>query len=270
MTRFCLLITVFSSLYLTVPGFTRAQDFGVVKPLSQLTGEDYSYGIDFLFFSRLAEGELRLFETGEPNVLRAELIGRTLGIASWLAGDRTQTYSSLMRLMPNGSLDSIEHVSEIRKKRWGKWKNRGKIRHFDYEKGKITEEKLKEGVVVATKEHEIPDGQHPVDILTAFYNLRVGVYGPLQRGSKILIPTYSGKGFVDFEVEVLTVEDQAGQDYFADHGLLIRVKVDPEIFETNSSSLYVWFDDQGVPGRGIVEDMIGLGDVKGYLDQEGT
>jgi len=270
MSRFYLLIAIFSSLHLAGPGFTRAQDFGVVKPLSQLTGEDYSYGIDFLFFNRLAEGELRLVETEEPNVLRAELIGRTLGIASWLAGDRTQTYSSLMRIMPDGSLDSIEHASNIRKRRWGKWKNRGKIRRFDYERGKITEAKLKEAVVSSTKEYDIPDGQHPVDMLTAFYNLRAGVYGPLQRGTKILIPTYSGKGFVDFEVRILSVEEQASQDYFPDHGLLIQVMVDPEIFETNSGSLYVWFDDQGVPGRGIIEDLIGLGDVRGYLDKEGV
>ena len=117
---------------------------------------------------------------------------------------------------------------------------------------------------------EIPGGKHPVDILTAFYNLRLGVYGPLQRGTRILIPTYSGKGFIDFEVNVLTREEQASQDYFPDYGLLIQVNVDPEIFDTNSGSLYVWFDELGVPGRGIVEDMIGLGDVRGYLDKEGT
>ena len=269
MTRFRLLIAIFCSLHLSVPACTWAQDFGVIKPLSQLTGEDYSYGIDFLFFTRLAEGELRLVETGEPDVLRAVLIGRTLGIASWLAGDRTQTYSSLMRLLPDGSLDSIEHVSQIRKKRWGKWTDRLKIRSFDYERGKITEEKFKEGVLSSTKQHDIPDGQHPVDVLTAFYNLRAGIYGPLQRGTKVLIPTYSGKGFIDFEVRVLTVEEQASQDYFPDHGLLVQVKVDPEIFETNSGSLYVWFDKLGVPGRGIVEDLIGLGDVRGYLDKEG-
>jgi len=269
MTRFHLLITLFCSLHLSVPGFARTDDSGVVKPLSQLTGEDYSYGIDFLFFTRLAEGELRLVETGEPNVLRAELIGRTLGIASWLAGDRTQSYHSLMRLLPDGSLESIEHVSQIRKKRWGKWKNSVKIRNFDYERRKIAEKKFKEGVLSSTKEHNIPEGLHPVDILTAFYNLRAGNYGPLQRGAKILIPTYSGKGFVDFEVRVLTVEEQASQDYFPDHGLLIQVNVDPEIFETNSGSLYVWFDKQGVPRRGIVEDLIGLGDVRGYLDKEG-
>jgi hypothetical protein len=91
----------------------------------------------------------------------------------------------------------------------------------------------------------------------------------LQRGTQILIPTYSGKGFIDFEVNVLTVEEQAVHDYFPDHGLLLQVNVDPEIFDTNSGSLYLWLDQLGIPGRGIIEDMIGLGDVRGYLDKEG-
>ena len=268
MTRFRLLIAIFCSLHLSVPGCTWAQDFGVIKPLSQLTGEDYSYGIDFLFFTRLAEGELRLVDTAERGVLRAELIGRTLGVASWLTGDRTQTYRSLMRMMPDGSVESIEHRAEIRKTRWGKTKDRGKTRRFDYSRGKITEQRLKDGVVSSTREISIPAGKHPVDMLTAFYNLRAGVYGPLQRGARILIPTYSGKGFIDFVVNILTVEEQAKQHYFPAHGLLIQVVIDPEIFDSKTGSLYVWFDQKGVPARGIVEDMIGLGDVRGYLDKE--
>jgi len=270
MTRFYLLMIFFTSLHLALPDNAQTQESVIVKPLAQLTGEDHSYGIDFLFFTRLAEGELRLAATKEANILRAELIGRTLGIASWLAGNRTQSYRSLMRIMPDGSLDSIEHESEIRKKRWGQWKNSGKIRRFDYEQGTITETRLKQGVISSTKQLDIPGGTHPVDILTAFYNLRSGVYGPLQRGTRILIPTYSGRGFIDFEVNVLTREEQSRHGYFPDHGLLIQVKVDPEIFDTNSGSLYVWFDECGVPGRGIIEDMIGLGDVRGYLDKEGT
>ena len=270
MTRFYLLMIFFYSFHLATPDLAMTQEFGTVTPLAHLTGEDHSYGIDFLFFTRLAEGELRLVATKEANVLRAELIGRTLGIASWLAGERTQSYRSLMRIMPDGSLESIEHESEITKKRWGKWHYQSKIRRFDYQRGTITETRLKQGAISSTKQLDIPGGKHPVDMLTAFYNLRTGAYGPLQRGTQILIPTYSGKGFIDFEVNVLSREEQAAQDYFPDHGLLIQVNVDPEIFDTNSGSLYVWFDEVGVPGRGIVEDMIGLGDVRGYLDKEGT
>jgi hypothetical protein len=270
MRRFFQPIVFFCALLLAVPGPGVTQDTSLITPLSQLAGEEYSYGIDFLFFTRLAEGKLRLVDTGERGVLRAELIGQTLGIASWLTGDRKQTYRSLMRIKPDGSLESIEHLAEIRKSRWGKTKNRGKIRRFDYARGKITEQRLKDGAVSATREIDIPAGKHPVDMLTAFYNLRAGVYGPLQRGTRILVPTYSGKGFVDFAVNILTIEEQAKQDYFPEHGLLIQVEMDPEIFDNKTGSLYVWFDQKGIPGRGIVEDMIGLGDVRGYLDKEGT
>jgi hypothetical protein len=107
-------------------------------------------------------------------------------------------------------------------------------------------------------------------MLTAFYNLRTGVYGPLVRGAHYLIPTYSGKGFVDMEVNVLTAEQHAKQKYFPSHGLLVLAKIDPQIFETDSGNLYFWFNEEGIPERGIVKDVIGLGDVRGYLEKEGT
>lgn len=262
------MIAALCALYGGLPGLVRAQEPGVVVSLRELTGESLRYGIDFLFFTRLAEGTLTFNETEQPEVYRAELVGRTLGIASWLAGDRTQTYASLMQLMPDGSLSSIEYSSKIRKKRWGTWQNRGKIRRFDYLRGRIAEQRLKEGAIRSRAEFEIPGAQRPVDMLTAFYNLRIGAYGPLERGRTLLIPTFSGKGFNDIEVTVLSVEDQARYKAFPEHGLLLQARIDPEVFETGSGSLYVWFDDRMRPGQGIIQDLIGLGDVKGYLEQE--
>jgi len=247
------------------PVCTKAQEIGVERGVAQMAGEHYLYSIDFLFFKRLAEGELRLSGTAQPDIYRAELIGRTLGVASWLSGDRTQTYTSLMQLTPDGSLRSIEHTARIVKHKWGKWQDRSRKHRYNYDQGIIFEEKTKEGVISTRKERKIPEGQHPVDMLTAFYNLRAGVYGPLVAGSRFLIPTYSGKGFADITVTVLTVEQQAKHEYFPAHGLLLFVELAPEIFDTDSGKLYFWFNDAGVPERGIVEDVIGLGDVRGSL-----
>lgn len=246
----------------------RAEGAGTERSIRQMVGENYLYSIDFLFFTRLAEGELRLFETDQPNILRAELIGRTLGIASWLSGDRTQTYTSVMELTPDGSLRSIEHTSRIVKRKWGKWLDRIRHHRYDYSQGIVFEKKSKEGVISSRKEREIPEGQQPVDMLTAFYNLRVGVYGPLVRGAKFQIPTYSGKGFAAIGVTVLTAEQQAGHSYFPSDGLLLSATLDPEIFDTDSGKIYFWFNDAGVPERGIVENVIGMGDVRGALDME--
>lgn len=263
------LLGVFAlALFSFAPLCSEAQEVGVEKEIQQMVGENYLYAIDFLFFKRLAEGELRLSETDQPNIYRAELIGRTLGVASWLSGDRTQTYTSVMELTPDGSLRSIEHTSRIVKRKWGKWRDRGRHHRYDYTQGIVFEEKTKEGVVSSRKERKIPDGQQPVDMLTAFYNLRAGIYGPLARGAQFLIPTYSGKGFSNIAVKVLTVVQQAKQDFFPSHGLLLSVTLDPEVFDTDSGNLYFWFDDAGIPERGIVEDLIGMGDVRGSLVEE--
>ena len=256
------------ALFSFAPLCSEAQEVGVEKEIQQMVGENYLYAIDFLFFKRLAEGELRLSETDQPNIYRAELIGRTLGVASWLSGDRTQTYTSVMELTPDGSLRSIEHTSRIVKRKWGKWKDRGRHHHYDYTQGIVFEEKSKEGVISSRKERKVPDGQQPVDMLTAFYNLRAGFYGPLFRGYQFQIPTYSGKGFSNITVTVLTVEQQAKQEFFPSHGLLLSATLDPEVFDTDNGNLYLWFDDSGIPERGIVEDLIGLGDVKGSLVEE--
>jgi len=265
--RFALLVVAMTLWCAAVHAADESHDL-VLTPLQSLVGEARTYGIDFLFFSRLAEGELRFSATETPDIYRAELVGRTLGIASWLTGDRTQTYTSLMRLMADGTLRSIEYTSHISKKRWGKWTSRGKVRRFDYRAGTVYEEKLKEGVVTSKAEHKIPVESKPVDMLTAFYNVRSGAYGPLKRGERIFVPTFSGKGFAEIDVYVLTLEEQQANSRFPAHGVLVRAIIDPEIFETDSGNLYVWFDPQGVPERGIIEDMIGLGDVYGSLDKE--
>ena len=238
-----------------------------MNTMRDLVGENHLYAIDFLFFEKLAEGQLQLTGTEDPGVYRVTLIGRTLGIASWLAGDRIQTYTALMKLTPEGSLQSIEYKSQIRKKRWGKWTYKEKNRLFDYDQKKIIEKKTSDSGVPSLVEYEIPGEMQPVDMLTAFYNLRIGVYGPLAPGKTILVPTFSSKGFVEIEAHILTKEEQKKYEYFPETGLLIQAVIDPEIFETKSGHLFVWFDQNGIPSRGVVEDMIGLGDVRGYLSK---
>ena len=261
------MLTITMALLFAFSSHLQAEEVGNVRSIQQLVGEDNRYAIDFLIFKKLAAGELHLTKTDQPNVYRAELVGRTLGVASWLSGRRTQIYTSLMELMADGSLRSIEHVSKIRKRRWSKWRRTGKRQRFDYVQGLVFESRSKNAVFGVEKEYVIPAGQQPVDMLTAFYNLRTGVYGPLVRGTKMLIPTYTKEKFAEIEVEVLTVEQQAEHDYFSTNGLLLQAKVDPEIFETDNGNMYIWLDKNGAPGRGIVEDVIGLGDVRGYVEE---
>lgn len=246
-----------------------AEEINFVKSIQQMVGEDYLYAIDFLVFTKLAAGELRLSKTAQPNVYRAELVGRTLGVAARLTGKRTQTYTSLMELTPDGSLRSIEHVANIVKLRLGTWQKRGRHHRYDYVQGKVVDEKTKEGLLRSRKEFTFPSDQCPVDMLTAFYNLRAGVYGPLVPGAHFLIPTYSDHGFTKMEINILTHDQQSRFKKFPMQGLVVQAKIDPQIFDNDSGIIYIWFNKAGVPERGILEDMIGVGDIVGYLDKEG-
>jgi hypothetical protein len=254
----------------SVPAPVTAEQTAFTRSIEQLLGENYLYSIDFLFFSNIAIGELHFVETPRPGVFRAELVGRTVGVASWVTGERTQTYTSFMEQSPEGSLRTIEYTSRIVKHRWGTshiWERRYL---FNYEEGKIYAENTIDNLTRTKSVHDLPVGRLPVDFLAALYNLRTGAYGPLSRGVQLSIPTYSGGKFSVIQIEVLSLEQQVEQHDFPSGGFLVQVKVDPEIFDTGSGNMYVWFDDTTVPRQGILEDLIGIGDIRGRERMEGS
>lgn len=242
----------------------------VPRLLDKMIGEHHRYTLDFLVFKDLAEGSLRLTAEKTPGRYRAELVARTLGVASWLSGDRTQSYVSIMEEDGSGRLRSISHESTIHKRKQGRWTDRQKRYRFDYQARKVYQEKGRDGQFRPGLVFELPSGRPPVDILTGFYNLRAGVYGKLTPGARIKIPTFTTKGIADIDVEVLTDLQRSSRPFFPAGGTLLKVKVDPEVFDTGDADLYAWFDETGRPARGIVENVIGLGDVYGRLHEEPT
>lgn len=253
----------------TVPSFGAA---GPVSPataaLQQMSGEHHRYTLDFLVFKDLAEGHLQLTAAKEPGRYRAELVAKTLGVASWLTGDRTQSYVSIMEEEPSGRLRTVTYESAIHKRRWGRWVDRRKRYRFDYQAGKVYQEKGEDGQFRPGPVFQLPTKGTPVDILAGFYNLRAGAYGQLTPGARLKIPTFTTRGIAEIEVEVLTGPARQARPFFPSGGVLLKVKVDPEVFDTGGADLYAWFDETGRPARGIVENVIGLGDVYGRLREE--
>jgi hypothetical protein len=84
----------------------------------------------------------------------------------------------------------------------------------------------------------------------------------------LTIPTFTSRGIAEIVIEVMRGPQRLARPFFPATGTLLRVTVDPEVFDTKGADLYVWFDETGRPARGIVENVIGLGDVYGHLREE--
>lgn len=264
-----LLLLFFCSLPAVLPAEELRPDYpSLLKgpmPFEAMLGESFSYDIAFLWFDRLAEGRLVFSTEQPPNTYRAVLEARTLGLAAWLTRDRVQRYVSVMEMAPDGQMRSLSHESRIIKGQGENRKDRIKRYTFDYQKRQVRYQRARDGKFY--KEEMLPMGEDefPNDILTAFYNFRAGVFGPFKAGARYTIPKFGRKGTLEIVVEILPAEKWRGHPFFPPGGLLCRISVDPDVFDTEGGQVYVWFDDFGRPARGIVENVIGLGDVRGTL-----
>jgi len=237
-------------------------------PLERMVGEHLVYDISFLWFDRLAEARLSLEAIEPAGRYRATLVAQTLGVAAWLTGERVQRYVSVMERTADGHLRSLVHESRIIK---GKGKKRGarsKRYTFDYEKKQVRYQRVKDGKAYKEKTFPLQEGSEgipPADILTAFYNFRIGFFGPLRVGGEYAIPAFDKDGTSRILIKILPPEERRNRPFFPAEGLLCRVTVDQEIFDTGDGAVYAWFDEEGRPLRGMVENVLGLGDVRGIL-----
>lgn len=239
------------------------------RPLSPeaLVGETLAYDIAFLWFDRIAEGRLSFAAGERPDTYRAVLEAKTLGVAAWLTSERLQRYESLMEVAPGGRLRPLSFESHIIK---GKGEERSDITNrytFDYQGGRVRHQRARNGEFYKDNTTTMPADFPVNDVLTAFYNFRAGLFGPVRAGSRFVIPTFDRKGPQEIIVELLADADRPKDPFFPAGGLLGQVILDEEVFDTRGGAIYVWFDDLGRPIKGLVENVVGLGHVRGTLRQ---
>ena len=224
-------------------------------------GEKLTYGFSFLWFSRFGEGSLSFGPGPEPETYLAVAEGRTLGFASWVSRGRRQVYEVLMRRDADGWLRPVRTRSTNIMGKGSDQTEKFTQYDFDYAAGNVHYSRYKEGKLDAEQDVPMPGDKPVFDLLTAFYNWRLGLLGDVKPGSFHVLPTITKKGPTDIIIGVRTREDQQSRPEFPLTGLLTRVIVDEEVFQTNSGSMFVWLDPQQQPGKLLIEGVLGLGDV---------
>lgn len=233
-------------------------------PVDSLVGEELFYDVSFLWFDRLAVGIIRLSRGEKPGTYLAVLEAQTRGFSAFVTKNRREQFQTLMEIGPDGLLRPLVHSSHSLKGNGDKQREKITSYSFDYATRQVTFQKIKDHIIHA--DELLPFGTDgPIfDILSAFYNLRSGSLGPLD-GEQVNLPTFHRKGIEEIVIAPVDSTTVTDSGFFAKNTIVRKVLVGPEIFKTNGRDLLISFDQSGRPLKAVVKNVIGLGDVKGFL-----
>ena len=235
-----------------------------LHPVYSLTGEELNYDISFLWFDRLAEGTISLVRGEEDGTFLVKMEAKTLGVAAFFTSNRVEKYQTLMRIGDNGLLYPLWHSTHtLRDKKKGTTEKITRY-DFDYEKKQVHYQKIKNQKAYKDQWIELDSNKQLFDILSALYNLRLGLLGPVG-SERLIIPTFHRKGPQDIVVEPLQTIDSKDRKFFDQDEITTRILVDPSVFGTKGRDVLASFDTNMRPNRGIIKNVIGLGDVRGTL-----
>jgi len=234
--------------------------------IRRFAGEVLHYDISFLWFKNAATAKVGFYE--KDGNYYSYLEARTKGFVGFFTAYRQHIYQTnfdiveggkrvrankfMRKVIEGGKVEKSEHFFDydLREHRWIQFVNE-----------EITE----------SDTEIIPKGVNFDDVLTAFYNFRNGVYGPVGKGNRYTVKTIPEKGNDKILVNVLEMEEEnkirKKQGRKPSDDFLIDLLVPKNIFKSKSGRLRFWSSKHLIPIESTVKDYILLGDLHAVLNR---
>ena len=229
----------------------------------RFTGEALKYEVGFWLIDPVGGGVADFRNLGHGRY-RVYHVGKAEGFVGWLTNYRREIYRSTMTTINDGKRLiplKFEEYS-VTGERY-----RNKTTTYDYPGRKVIIERERKGKPTKREEMEIPVGVLYDDPVTAFYNLRFGVYGKVEPGKEFILRTIPSKGHEIIRIQVATKEEtekaRAEEKVKTGKDLLIRILLDREMWGRKKGELEIWFNRDLVPISGVVKDIPWFGDIRG-------
>lgn len=249
-------------------GFLRG---ALVQTDSGVVEEVLAYDISFLIFRNAATGTLTMKYLPERNLYEGVVSAQTRGFIRFVSFSRRDTYRSLMRLSPRGRLIPVEFHREV--KIGGSLTASSTV--LDYDAGvmrwKATE---RNGEETEVKSHPIPAGVVYEDFISAFFNLRRGVYGHIEPGKEIRVLSMpTRKWFKERQKKPQYFTVKVGERKVDGDGIPrmeVAITVPRELFGQKVGDVQFHIGEDNVPYWIVVKKAVLFGDMKGKLRSRRT
>ncbi len=235
----------------------------------RFVGEVLHYDISFLWFKNAATAKVGLYE--KDGFYYSYLEAKTKGFVGFFTAYRQHIYQTNFDIIDNGK--RVRANKFMRKVIEG-----GKVEKsehfFNYDSREHRWSQYQNEELIESGKEEIPVGVNFDDVLTAFYNFRNGVYGPVGKGNHYTVKTIPEKGNGEILVHVREVEEEKKARIelgkkSADE-LLIDLLIPKNIFKTESGRLRFWSSKHLIPTESTIKDYIFLGDLHAVLNKRET
>jgi hypothetical protein len=234
--------------------------------LDQYLAEALFFHVGYWLIPHCGEAESNLVKTDIPNIYRASLQGRTVGVIDALVGRLRYSYISYLQYIEKD--DRVRPVfSQIIRKRAGR--ERWRTITYDYSAGVVIFSKIKSDGRIKVKRAPMKAGRNYEDYLTLGYNMRRGYYGTPQRGRVYRLPLFIHKKMKFVELRIASVEEaqklRPHKSVQADKDYLIKFQVDRRDLSSGTGEVELWITDKIIPITGKIKDVAFFGDLWGNL-----
>ena len=205
--------------------------------------EDLQFRVEYLLWKDVARAQLTLKSLGAGRY-QAEISGEPLGMLKVLTGkDRRDSYQTEM-IWRQGKLVPLIYREESRKK----GKRSLKEYRFDYDQSRLELWQLKEGKGAMVRKWETALKAPITDPLSAFYNCRLGLLGPIKEGE-----TFKVNGIPYPKPE--EIEVRIGPE--TESGRKIMIAINNKAFNNDRGVVFAYLDGNRVPKQAWTSAKVG-------------
>ncbi|HAG51204.1 MAG: hypothetical protein A2X87_04640 [Deltaproteobacteria bacterium GWC2_42_51] len=226
-------------------------------------GEEFTYNIGFLWFKKAAVGKIGIHKK-DDNTYEISLVAETMGFIGFITSYRKDIYHAYV--------EEVDDGKRFRTKRFEKIvvigdKTRNGYTEVDYNKRTYNWKSWGGEKDEKESEEQIPPNMYYDDPLTGFYNFRFGVYGKIDGGTELSVPTFPKNNVSAIHIRITSDKEKASRvnpnpDEIA---YLADIVIDKEFFGSQTGNVEVHFTKDLIPIHAKAKDIILFGDVTGTL-----
>ncbi len=205
--------------------------------------EDLHFRVEYLLWKDVARAQLTLKSLGDGRY-QAEISGEPLGMLKVLSGkDRRESYRTEM-IWRQGKLVPLIYREESLKR----GKRSLKEYRFDYDQSRLELWQLKESTGAMVRKWETAIKAPITDPLSAFYNCRLGLLGPVEEGQTFKV---SGIPYPTPE----EIEVRIGPE--TESGRKIMITINNKAFNNDRGVIFAYLDGNRVPKQAWTSARVG-------------